>query len=66
VDRWKTPSLIFAARIAGNFSVRHLDARLVSSIAVTKFLYSPSSMRRKESKMLLDSTSSRVPIIVFF
>ena len=63
-DRWKTPSLIFAALIAGNFSVRQIDARLVSSIAVTKFLYSPSSMRREGSKMLRDSTSSRVPVIV--
>lgn len=58
-DRRKTLSLIFAALIPGNFSVRHLDARPVWSITLTKFFYSLSFICREGSKMLLDSTSSR-------
>jgi hypothetical protein len=60
----KNALLDFCTLIAGNFSVRQIDARLVSPIAVTEFLYSPSSTRREGSKMLLDFTSSRVLVIV--
>lgn len=59
VNRWKTTSLIFATLIHGNFSVRHLVARPVWSIALTGFFYSPTFMCRVSSKMLVVSTSSR-------